>query len=133
MRTLVVFAFLLLAGCAGPATQMTDAPTVPTLTFAEGPTVEGLNVTYTLAIAGPAGSSDHIGGHYWNATQADPTAAFSVAKGCIHVAGGGSFPASYAITCVVGSGTHYLRGHMRVTTDGVATNYWTNEVRLTVP
>lgn len=75
------------------------------------------------------GASQHIGGHYWAQSTTDPDADFAAQAGaCEHLSGARDLPGAFEITCTVSSpGTVYLRGHVRVETDGQTYNYWSDE------
>lgn len=85
-------------------------------------------VSFTVNITGDLeGTSTHIGGHYWDAPTNNPTVAGSVG-GCVHVAGGGTVPGSFQVTCSrTDSSSWQYRGHLRVEVDGQQWNYWSEE------
>lgn len=86
-------------------------------------------VSFTLNVTGDLeGFSDHIGGHVWTESTDEPTAAGSDGA-CAHVAGGGTVPGTFEVTCTLDGGEapwHY-RGHLRVTVGDEQWDYWTEE------
>ncbi len=128
MRTiLAALVMLAFAGCTQTETLDEDTFTLTIEGAPEGP-VEA--VSFNLVISGGMeGDSDHIGAHYWNATQSDPMAAFGQSKGCAHQ--GGVAPDTFHVVCNMEPGTWYVRGHMRLEGDEVF-NYWSDEFIVTV-
>lgn len=98
-----------------------------TLSLEDVREVEG-GVAFTLNVTGDlAGTSDHIGGHIWEASTDAPTVAGSDGA-CAHVAGGGSVPGTFEVTCTFdGEAPWHYRGHLRVTVGGAQWNYWSEE------
>lgn len=98
------------------------------------PQVAGQNFTFTMTIAGSENTtSNHIGAHFWNATQAAPSAA--TAGACSHSEG--ATLGTYTVTCDVPTGgaassRMYVRGHLRITEGGAQTNFWSAEHEVTV-
>lgn len=142
MRVLATLALLpLLAGCTSTNAhdpldegsyhmQLGGMPT--------GPVAPGAKFNVTVqAMAGHGGghmhSSDHIGAHFWNMTQADPTGALTAATTCVHR--GGDLPGTYQAMCTapMAPGTYYLRSHARMSDDdAVMHHWWSDEQSFTV-
>ncbi|HET6405863.1 MAG TPA: hypothetical protein VFH78_14565 [Candidatus Thermoplasmatota archaeon] len=89
--------------------------------------------TVTLALAAINGSdnvtSDHIGVHWWNATEPEPTTANSAGL-CEHVAGGSV--GTYTIACAIANSgvtptTFYIRGHLRLVDGPSSLSWWSAE------
>lgn len=135
--TLTVATMVALAGCAQKKNDdtgddeppMTDVPGTYTLTTTGVPSqaTPGVAFTFTLDIAGPAVTSDHIGGH-WDST-ADVAAAPE--RACGHTPG--DVPGTFDVTCTIAQpGTWHLRGHMRLGTEGNYTHFWGPDNTVTV-
>lgn len=76
--------------------------------------------------------SDHIGAHFWNETQSDPTGAFNASKGCVHT--GGEVPGTFTAQCTAPTqaGVYYIRAHTRMMEGGATHHYWSDEQSFTV-
>lgn len=96
------------------------------------------NFTVTLTIAALNASdnatTDHMGIHWWNATQPDPTTQNS-AGACEHLSGGAV--GTHTIRCAIPNGgltpaTFYLRGHLRLTEGPTVLSWWSQEHQVTI-
>ncbi|MEK6976589.1 MAG: hypothetical protein AABY18_09635 [Candidatus Thermoplasmatota archaeon] len=77
--------------------------------------------------------SDHIGAHFWNNTQSDPTAAFTASTGCVHTSG--EVPGTFTARCTapMQAGTYHMRAHTRMMDeDQQMHHYWSDEQTFTV-
>jgi hypothetical protein len=115
--------------------------TLETSGFPATPQTNNQSFSFTLYLNGTQNvTTDHIGAHYWNATNAEPTTA-NATGACDHQAGGST--GVYAITCKIpyaGTGGPlsatpqivYVRAHLRVTDGGTALSWWGPEQAVTV-
>ena len=94
------------------------------------------SVTLTLAAIGASENvtSNHIGVHYWNATEQNPSRA-NAAGACEHAAGGAV--GTYTIACnIVNSGVtpkeHYLRGHLLLEDATTSLSWWSQEYAVNI-
>ena len=108
------------------------------LTFAGVPSTLAPNATFqgTLTVrssSGEHGTSDHVGAHFWNATQADPTAAIGSSTACTHRQGNTELPGSFNIECTAPAtpGTYHVYGHVRIS-GGTTLNWWSAPSTFTV-
>lgn len=109
----------------------TDTPYILTTTGVPDEVDAGENFTYTLTIAGPPGTSDHIGGHYGKNATAGTGAPAADAGACVHT--NGTLPGSFQITCSIASaGTWHLRGHLRTGTGADQKHWWAADETITV-
>lgn len=111
------------------------------ITVSNVPTsIVGSNASFnlTLNITALGGSdnatSDHIGVHWWNATEANPTTA-NAAGACNHVAGGAVNV--YIIECKipntgVAPKDFFVRGHLRLGEAGTSLSWWSQEHKVTI-
>lgn len=97
-------------------------------------TTAGQSFSFELLVEGEAGSSGHIGAHYWTEATEDPTGDFSAqAGGCLHVEGTHELPGQFEVTCTIDEpGTYHLRGHVRTHDDSGGANHWGPGVSVTV-
>jgi hypothetical protein len=77
-------------------------------------------------------TSDHIGAHFWNATQAHPTENLATSTACVHQAG--DMPATYMVTCTapMEPGTYYIRAHARGMEHDETFHWWSDEESFVV-
>jgi hypothetical protein len=96
------------------------------------------NFTILVNVTALGGSdnatSDHIGAHYWNASEANPTTD-NAAGACIHVAGG--VVGSHTITCAIPNDgltpkDFFLRGHIRIAESGTTLSWWSAESKVSI-
>ena len=141
MRVLATLALLpLLAGCMATDTDDVldeDSYHMQLSGMPMGPVAPGAKFNVTVkAMDGGAGhmhTSDHIGAHFWNATQADPTGALMSAMTCAHR--GGDLPGTYEAMCTapMAPGTYHLRSHARMSDDdAMMHHWWSDEQTFTV-
>ncbi len=78
-------------------------------------------------------TTTHMGAHHWAASTDDPNGDFSLAGSCSHTQGEMEVPGSIEVTCSgLEDGTHFLRGHLRVSVDDQQINYWSDEFSIHV-
>lgn len=93
------------------------------------------NFTFALNVTGmDNATSDHIGAHFWNASEANPTLA-NAAGSCQHVTGGAV--GNHTLTCSIESSgitpkEFYLRGHLRLVEGATTLEWWSAESTVTV-
>ena len=126
MRAFIALLLLPLAGCVDEAGYELTAEGVPSEVAVNETFEFHLEVT-----GGPERTSDHIGGHYWAASTADPDAEFANQAGaCTHIEA--EVVGDHHIQCsFTEPGTFYLRGHVRYEDEGTH-NLWTDEHAVTV-
>lgn len=99
------------------------------------PVTGGNEFEVTLNVTGAENfTSDHIGVHYWNATNANPTTA-NATGACAHVATG--VVGVHKIKCTLSNSgivpvEYHLRGHVSLTEGATVLHWWSNEVKVTV-
>lgn len=93
--------------------------------------VAGQNFTFQLNVTGDAGwRSDHIGAHFGTNSSTSPSTTV-YPQACAHQEG--DLPGEFTVTCkITQAGTHYLRGHVRLTIGSGTYHYWSAEAEVTV-
>lgn len=140
--TFYVWGHARVTDAAGEHNWWTSAPFVVkvrtyNLTLAGVPSSAGseTNFTFTLNVTGmDNATSDHIGAHFWSASEANPTVA-NAAGACAHTEGG--VLGSHTVTCSIESSgltptTFYVRGHVRLTEGGSTLEWWSPEASVSV-
>lgn len=147
LLTLLVAATMVVAGCAQRDDGMDDDNdgTPPpdagdggassgnytlTATGVPATAVANQSFTFTLRAEGPAGTSDHVGGHFGtNSTDQPSVAAYPGA--CVHTAQ--TLPGTYTVACTLPrAGTWYLRGHVRTGAAEAYRHFWAAESTIVV-
>lgn len=96
----------------------------------------GGNFSFQVNISGTDNvTTDHIGAHFWNASETNPTIQ-NAAGACAHIASGavGNYTISCSITNPGALAPHdyYLRGHLRIVEGGTTLEWWSPEQKVTV-
>ena len=108
-----------------------DAP-VFTLTADGVPAtaIVGQTFTFELTVEGDESfETDHLGAHY--DVEAHPAPEGAYGKGCDHQLA--TVPGTFTIECTIAeTGTHFLRGHLRLNVSDTLHNYWTDEFEVEV-
>lgn len=87
----------------------------------------GEPMSFTVHVQGPPGNSTHVGAHFWNASQAEPSGNLATAASCVHPAADHDLPGNVTTSCVFPApGTYHLRGHARVDVGGPH-HFWAAE------
>lgn len=101
------------------------------------PVASKSNFTIRVNVTGTENAtSNHLGAHYWNATQPNPTAANSTGA-CAHLPDATGAIGSWTITCSienknVGATDFFLRGHVRVTEGDTTLDWWGEELKVSI-
>lgn len=140
LLALALLPMLALAGCTSnePEALDADAYEMELSGMPSGPMAPGSKFNVTVqAHEAHAGHgmhmSDHIGAHFWNATQADPTGALASSTACAHT--GGNLPGTHRAQCTapLQPGTYHIRAHARMAgDDGMMLHWWGDEHTFTV-
>jgi hypothetical protein len=111
---------------SGPASYVLAAE-VPELVLAGEP------FAFEMTASGPAGSSTHIGAHYWSTSTDNPNGMFGEAGGCAHQANKTTRPGIVTVACTIpAGGVIFVRGHVRITDGETILNSWAPEQRVDV-
>lgn len=104
--------------------------------FPTNPPASKQNFTFTLRVNGTDNATtDHLGAHFWNATQSAPTVANS-AGACAHTNATGVI-GTFTVTCSIENTgltakDFFVRGHLRISEGGSTLNWWSDEVKVSV-
>lgn len=105
--------------------------------FPTNPPTSNQNFTFTLAIVGADNAtSTHLGAHYWNATEANPTVLNS-AGACAHAPNATASVDTHTVTCAiphtgVGAKDFFVRGHLRLTEGATTLDWWSPETKVAI-
>lgn len=116
---------------AGTANVPTSGPYALTTTGVPSTATAGVNFTFSLVIAGPPGTSDHIGAHFGKNTTTGTGAPAADAGSCVHT--NGTLPGQFTVACtIMEAGTWHLRGHLRTGSAGNYSHWWASENTIVV-
>lgn len=105
--------------------------------FPTNPPTSKQNFTFTLTVNGTDNATtEHLGAHYWNATQSAPTVANSMGA-CQHAPAATGALGTHTITCSIENTglapkDFFLRGHVRITEGGTTLDWWSDEVKVSI-